>query len=356
MIGRDARTAYSAGRDGTVVAWDLEGSRRLERPFAPEPGALRPRALSVAVRGAPIAVADADGRVELFDSRSLRRIGRIPLPGGRRGGVALSPDGGTLAAVTTDGALGFWAVRSGRRLGDLQPAGGGAANGLTFSPDGRWLTASGGGNLLRLWDARRRVSVGTLERSVADVSFSRDGTTLALTLREENFDGGLEILAVPSLERRQDRGRPARHGGALQPRRGRVRLRRSSGSRVDLRHADVATDGAPALPSTATSWRRTSAPTGGCWPRRRSTGRRGSGISRRGGPSAAPCPAARATWSARPSARTAARSSSRTTAAATSGTCGASPGTGTRATSPVAGSPARSGRTPCPGRDYAPAC
>ena len=56
MIGRDARTAYSAGRDGTVVAWDLEGSRRLERPFAPEPGALRPRALSVARRGAPIAV------------------------------------------------------------------------------------------------------------------------------------------------------------------------------------------------------------------------------------------------------------------------------------------------------------
>ena len=200
MIGRDARTAYSAGRDGTVVAWDLEGSRRLERPFASEPGALRPRALSVAVRGAPIAVADADGHVELFDGRSLRRIGRIPLPGGRKGGVALSPDGGTLAAVTTEGVLGFWAVRSGRRLGDLQPAGGGSADGFTFSPDGRWLTASGGGNLLRLWDARRRVSVGTLERSVADVSFSRDGTTLALTLREENFNGGLEILAVPSLE------------------------------------------------------------------------------------------------------------------------------------------------------------
>ena len=71
---------------------------------------------------------------------------------------------------------------------------------MTFSPDRRWLSTSGGNNVLRLWDARRRIQIGTLERSVADVSFSADGETLAVTLREENFDGGLEILAVPSLE------------------------------------------------------------------------------------------------------------------------------------------------------------
>ena len=101
--------------------------------------------------------------------------------------------------MTSAGALGFWTVPGGRRLGALQPAGG-AADVVTFSPDGRWLTIGGEDNVLRLWDARRRVQIGTVERGVADVSFSPDAKTLAVTLREENFDGGLEILAVPSLE------------------------------------------------------------------------------------------------------------------------------------------------------------
>ena len=43
-VAADGRTAYSAGRDGTVIAWDLTGERRWERPFGADgdaPGAPR---------------------------------------------------------------------------------------------------------------------------------------------------------------------------------------------------------------------------------------------------------------------------------------------------------------------------
>ena len=196
--------------------------------------------LSVALRGAPLAVADADGRVEVFDSRSQQRIGRIPL--------ARRPPGRG-RAVAGRGHAGGRDDRGRPRFLDRarRAAAGRAATGrrrsrtaLTFSPDGRWLSTGGGDNVLRLWDARRRIQIGTLERSVADVSFSPDGETLAVTLREENFDGGLEILAVPSLEVVRTVPAPPGTVGRFSRDGDRVRVRRSSGSRVDLRHADVA--------------------------------------------------------------------------------------------------------------------
>ena len=113
----------------------------------------------------------------------------------------MAPDGRTIAAITGDGRLGFWDVRTPAPLGALQTGTRASRpTALAFSRDGRWLASGGGGNILRLWDARRRITVETLERGVADLSFSRDGATLAATLREENFNGGLEILSVPDLE------------------------------------------------------------------------------------------------------------------------------------------------------------
>jgi WD40 repeat protein/DNA-binding SARP family transcriptional activator len=199
-IARDGRTAYSAGRDGTVIAWDLEGTRRLERPFSAAGRTLAPRSLTVAAHGSHFAMTDAQGYIDLIDSRTLRLTGRIRMDRGQPAGAAMAPDGRTLAATTADGWLGFWDVRTRRPLGSLRPAHGGPAAALTFSADGRWLATGGGDNIVRLWDARRRTPVGTLVRSVADLSVSNDGTTLAATLRHENLSGGLEIFSVPGLK------------------------------------------------------------------------------------------------------------------------------------------------------------
>jgi WD40 repeat protein len=122
------------------------------------------------------------------------------LAGGQPGGATIAPDGRTLAAISATGELGFWDVRTRRPLGPLQPAHADAAGALTFSADGRWLASGGGGSIVHLWDARRRTTVETLGRTVADLSLNNDGTMLAATLREANFNGGLELYSVPDLE------------------------------------------------------------------------------------------------------------------------------------------------------------
>ncbi len=196
-ITRDGRTAYTAGRDGTMVAWDLDGARRLERPLESVGAA---RAFAATGLGSPIATTDAGGFVELVDGRTVRPSGRVRVAREAPMGLAVSPDGRSLASTTAPGGLSFWDVRAGRRLGGVQTVHA-AAWTLAFSGDGRWLAVGGAGSIAQLWDARRPRLAGSIERSVFDLSLSKDGATLAATVRGDTFGGGLELYSVPDLER-----------------------------------------------------------------------------------------------------------------------------------------------------------
>jgi WD40 repeat protein len=198
-LAPDGRTAYSVSRDASVVAWDLVGPRRLERPLVGA-GSLAPSSLSVAADGSRLAVVDQDRWIELFDGRALTSDGRIGMDRAQPSRAALAPDGRTLVATTFNGRLGFWDVLTGRALRRLEPAHTGGSLALAFSADGRWLATGGADNFVRLWDARRRDSVNSMVRNVSDLSLSNDGRVLAATLVEENFNGGLELYSVPDLE------------------------------------------------------------------------------------------------------------------------------------------------------------
>ena len=77
-ISADGRTAYSAGDDERAFVWDLAGDRRLVRPFDAgppflvDPGDSRPRGLALSPDGRTLAVTQSDGTVDLVDAQTLR--------------------------------------------------------------------------------------------------------------------------------------------------------------------------------------------------------------------------------------------------------------------------------------------
>ena len=64
-------------------------------------------------------------------------------------GLALSPDGSTLATAALDKTVRLWDVRSFRRLGDPLA---GSVYAVAFSPDGRTLAGGGFDGKVRLWE------------------------------------------------------------------------------------------------------------------------------------------------------------------------------------------------------------
>jgi WD40 repeat protein len=184
-----------------VVAWDLQGDRRLERPLIAD-GRSGGQTVVTSARGAQFAVVDRQGSIDVFDSRTLRFTGRIPLAGGHRPqAAAISPDGRTLAVTDVQGRVGFWDLRTRRPLGEPQYGHAEDVPAITFSGDGRWLVTGGTDEILRVWDARRHTMRDSFVYSGAvDLSLNPQGTLLAATLFVDDFIGGFQLISVPDLK------------------------------------------------------------------------------------------------------------------------------------------------------------
>lgn len=180
----DGRTLVTSGQDGRLLAWDLEHGTIAQR-FVGHSGAID--GLDLTRDGRTLITASVDTRAILWDLAGDRRLDQR-FPVGRRfaveqtpRGVAVSPDGRTLALTHSDGAVDLIDTRSLRRRASVHAIDGHAAS-VAFSPDGRLLAVTGGGGRLTLRDARTLAPAGELEGMRGDsqaVAFSPDGKLVA---------------------------------------------------------------------------------------------------------------------------------------------------------------------------------
>jgi RNA polymerase sigma factor (sigma-70 family) len=203
-------------------------SERLDRFGDPLPGGALARLGTVRFRlggwGESV-LFTADGRrlisrdggrgARLWEVSTGRPLGHLSLPGNERvGPIALSPDGQTLAAGGSDGAIHLLDLRTGKAVRRLvgHPE---DVSSLAFSPDGKRLASGrhfdyprrhGQDNPIQFWDVATGKELRLLtghKDTVLSVAFSPDGKTLASgaerydpTLRLWDVATGHELFAL----------------------------------------------------------------------------------------------------------------------------------------------------------------
>jgi WD40 repeat protein len=199
-VSPDGHTLCSAGNDGRLILWDLAGDRRLVRSFSPRQGfedIQTPRGIAVSPDGKTLAVTERGGVVDLLDTATLQPLRSVQAMSGFAAAVDFSPDGRLLAVGGEGGDVTLWDART------LMPAG--ALTGLSgnvqtvaFSPDGESVAAAevvAGQSRLDVWSVHRRTVTAQADTpAITSLAFSPDGRMIALSA----IDAGTEIRDVRS--------------------------------------------------------------------------------------------------------------------------------------------------------------
>ncbi|HEX3782169.1 MAG TPA: helix-turn-helix domain-containing protein [Pseudonocardiaceae bacterium] len=176
-VGPDEQILATANGDGTIGLRDL-GRRRSAGTIAAGPGAVT--AVAFSLDGTTLAGASegAGHPIRIWDARTRTLTATL------RGnpditGIALSPDGRTLAAACGDGTVKLWDTASASLLASFPlPAN---ASAVAISLDGHTLAAADG-SAIHLWDLVGRTDLATLNRptgTVTGLAFSADSRLLA---------------------------------------------------------------------------------------------------------------------------------------------------------------------------------
>jgi WD40 repeat protein len=181
-VAPDGRTLYAATRDA-VRRWNLPAGG-VELPPWP---AVSPGHLAISADGRTLASAhplSSLARVDpfhvgLWDVAAGRLTGRLLGPRESFDGLAFSPDGTRLAAVSHQ-ALWLWELPSGCVLAEHPSRK--FYTGVAYAPDGRLVATSGNDGAVRLWDGRTGVPRGAFEWELGKalcVAFAPDGQRAA---------------------------------------------------------------------------------------------------------------------------------------------------------------------------------
>jgi WD40 repeat protein len=104
------------------------------------------RGLAIAPNGKTVAVSQGRGTLQLWELDSGKLVRTIEAHKDPIDAVAFSPDGTILASASYDGSIRLWRVSDGKAL-----EGHSLAVSVAFSPDGSLLLSTGGEGVVRLW-------------------------------------------------------------------------------------------------------------------------------------------------------------------------------------------------------------
>jgi WD40 repeat protein len=181
VLSAGGRILAASNGHGTVRVWDVTSKRLVGVPLA---SCRIVNGLALSPDGGTLAVAGSG--VQLWRTATGQRIGAaLPASGGAGyGDVAFSPDGRTLATIGTDGTARLWDVATQQETGAPLTVGapGTVTRTVAFSPDGKILVTVGAGGRTQLWNAATRQPLGKPLAAGAGttvLAFSADGNTLA---------------------------------------------------------------------------------------------------------------------------------------------------------------------------------
>jgi WD40 repeat protein/serine/threonine protein kinase len=175
----DSKTLAVALPNGTVTLWETDTGKERTILQNLKSGWISPLALTK--DGGILAAPGPDGAVKLADVVKGQELRTLTGPGARVWSLVFSKDGKTLASTHEDGHVRLWDVAMGQESFPQQGHTG-QVQWVAISPDGKTLASAGRDQTVKLWDlatAKLRHTLTGHTGTVSAVAFSPDSKTVA---------------------------------------------------------------------------------------------------------------------------------------------------------------------------------